>query len=241
MARINTYPIDTDIVGSDKWIGSDSQQLYATKNFTVNGVMEFINNYNKVDSTSLRYEYLDYTSEVGRVTGTISFLTNQAASVAFSTVTTFKISEFQLERISDSLGAFYSSPLTGSVIMISQCSAISNWGAFRWTGATADVLNPGFYDITLEYLIGPGNFVDLEDYFISILTYDSNASNDKNYVYNQVAASAQWQVTHSLNKYCSVEVVNDNGIVVYPSIDYLSLNTVTIGFSTAQSGSAYFN
>ena len=241
MARISTYPLDTAVVGTDKWIGSDSQHLYSTKNFTADAVADFINGYNKIESTSLRYEYLDYTSVVGRKTGTISFDTTIGANVSFSTVTTFKISEHQLARDLDSLANFYTSPLIDSIVMVSQCDKISNWGAFRWTGSVEDVVNPEFYDITLEYLVGPGFLEDEKDYFISILTYDYNSSNDKNFVHTQVVPSLQWQVTHNLNKYCSVEVVDSNDIVIYPSIEYISLNTVTITFSTAQTGSAYFN
>ena len=33
MARISTYPLDTHLVGSDYWIGSDADSNYATKNF----------------------------------------------------------------------------------------------------------------------------------------------------------------------------------------------------------------
>ena len=32
MARISTYVKDTNVVGADKWIGSDSQNNFQTKN-----------------------------------------------------------------------------------------------------------------------------------------------------------------------------------------------------------------
>ena len=43
MARISTYVNDTDVVGADKWIGSDSQNNFQTKNFTAADVARFIN------------------------------------------------------------------------------------------------------------------------------------------------------------------------------------------------------
>ena len=73
MARISTYPLDTVVVGTDKWIGSDSQQLFATKNFTADAVADFINDDNKVNSQSLQYRYMDYDPTVGYKEGTISF------------------------------------------------------------------------------------------------------------------------------------------------------------------------
>ena len=43
MARISTYANDTNVVGADKWIGSDSQNNMETKNFTAQAVADFIN------------------------------------------------------------------------------------------------------------------------------------------------------------------------------------------------------
>ena len=43
MARISTYVTDQNIVADDKWIGSDSQNNFQTKNFTAGDVAEFIN------------------------------------------------------------------------------------------------------------------------------------------------------------------------------------------------------
>ena len=43
MARISTYVKDTNVVGADKWIGSDSQNNFQTKNFTAQDVANFIN------------------------------------------------------------------------------------------------------------------------------------------------------------------------------------------------------
>jgi hypothetical protein len=241
MARISTYPLDTAVVGTDKWIGSDSQQLFATKNFTADAVAEFINGYNKVESTSLRYEYRDYNVHPSMEPGTISFSSYIGGNTDFSTVTSFKISQTQLQRGLDSLANFYSNPLIGSMVMISQCDKISNWGAFKWVNSIQDGINPTFYDITLQYVSGPGFFEDTKDYFISILTYDTNLTSDKNFVWTQSVLESTWQVTHNLNKYCSVEVVNDTNDIIYPNIEYTSPNTVTITFSTPQKGQAFFN
>ena len=241
MARISTYPLDTAIVGTDKWIGSDSQQLFATKNFTADAVAEFINGYNKVESTSLRYGYHDYNVFPAMEPGTISFPYYVGGNTDFSTVTSFKISETQLFRGLDPLANFYTNPLIGSMVMISQCDKISNWGAFKWVNSIQDGISTTFYDITLQYVSGPGFFEDKKDYFISILTYDTNLTSDKNFVYTQVGASNTWQVTHGLNKLCAVDVVSDTDDIIYPNIEYTSLNTVTITFSTPIEGQAFFN
>ena len=92
MARISTYPLDTVVVGTDKWIGSDSQQLFATKNFTADAVADFINDDNKVNSQSLQYRYMDYQPTVGYKEGTISFLGN----VVKGLIAGYKISQLFL-------------------------------------------------------------------------------------------------------------------------------------------------
>ena len=56
MARISTYPLDTKLVGSDKWIGSDADSSFATKNFTLESVAEFMNR-EAVQSQALRFIY----------------------------------------------------------------------------------------------------------------------------------------------------------------------------------------
>ena len=43
MTKIKSYPLDTNITGSDKWIGSDANQFNRTKNFSVAGLSDFYN------------------------------------------------------------------------------------------------------------------------------------------------------------------------------------------------------
>lgn len=64
---------------------------------------------------------------------------------------------------------------------------------------------------------------------------------DVRYTHSQSVASASWSVTHNLNTKPSVTIVNSLEEVVYAEIEYTSDNAVTITFSSAQSGKAYFN
>jgi len=242
MSRISSYPLDTDIIGTDKWIGSDASNSMATKNFSADNVMNFINGFNKVESNSLRYEYDIYYPNRSRPEGSITFPGTIETNVSFNTVTTIRVSKFQLKRYEDNLGSFYSNPLVGSVVMISQCDKISNWGSFKWENSVQVVGEPNFYEITLTYISGPGFFEPLKDYFVTILDYDSaNSAGDKNFVWEQTVDSALWQVTHNLNKYCAVSVTGRKKEEIYPHIEYDSLNTVTLTFSSAIRGFAFFN
>jgi hypothetical protein len=64
---------------------------------------------------------------------------------------------------------------------------------------------------------------------------------DKNYVYTQSTPAASWTVSHNLGKRPAVVVVDSAEDVVYGDIQYIDDNTVTLTFSGAFSGKAYFN
>jgi len=61
------------------------------------------------------------------------------------------------------------------------------------------------------------------------------------FIFAQQVPSATWQVTHNLNRYPSVTVVDSGDSVVMGEITYLSLDVVRIQFSAAFSGRAFFN
>lgn len=65
--------------------------------------------------------------------------------------------------------------------------------------------------------------------------------NDKNFVYVQATSSNIWEITHNLNKYPAVTVVDSGGSVVVGEIVYIDENNVRITFVSAFSGKAYFN
>ena len=67
------------------------------------------------------------------------------------------------------------------------------------------------------------------------------AGSDKNFVHNQAAPLAVWNVNHGLNKFCSVVVVDTSNRVVEGDIEYIDLNNVQITFSSPVVGKAYFN
>ena len=70
MARISTYPLDTELVGSDYWIGSDANTNYATKNFTIDSVAEYMNRV-ATQTQALRFKY---TNTIPVNSGTLIYL-----------------------------------------------------------------------------------------------------------------------------------------------------------------------
>ena len=240
MARISTYPIDSSITGGDKWIGSDVNSLNATKNFTADGVAVFLNSANKIETQSLRYVYQDWQIGDVRKSGSISFEVPQATGTTpFAGVTAFKISQSQLDRASLDISAFYSSPLEGNYILISKTSSVIDWAIYQWDSTTKDAVEPTFYDIGLTLISSSGSLIDTNDYFISLLQIapGGGGGGDKNFVFTQPVASpsATWIITHNLNKFCSIDITDENKNIIYGSVVYDSLNQITVTFKTTNS------
>jgi hypothetical protein len=242
MARIKTYENDTNVVSADKWIGSDSQQNYRTKNFTAGDVANFINQ-KATESQLLRYKYIN---EDDRLSGSISFNPYGADNVLFSTINGFMLSKYDLysfnRTVPVDISSFYTNPLIGSDILITQADDVNNWAIYRWVNSTQDLVEEDFYNITVSYISGNGGLDKDEDYFISLLQYDAaNASGDKNFVFTQNVASSTWVITHNLGKYPSVSIVDSADTKVNGDIQYDSINQVTVSFRSAFAGKAFLN
>ena len=61
------------------------------------------------------------------------------------------------------------------------------------------------------------------------------------YKYLKTSAGSTWTITHNLDKYPSVTVVDSGGTKVQGDVTYNSANQLTITFSSSFSGTAYLN
>lgn len=241
MAKIATYELDTNVVAADKWIGSDSQNSWQTKNFTAGDVADFINK-KAIQSQLLRYTY---QNEGARRDATVSFDPYGADQVLFSSISSFTLSNFDAYSLNSNppvdISTLYKSPFTGSEILMTQCNDMSQWAIFMWDSQEANLGDNNFSNIGLTYKAGQGSLKQGQDYFISLLTYQVGEKVDKNFVYTQNVASATWVVTHNLNKFPSVSVVDSANTLVNGQVEYNSINEVTISFRAAFTGKAFFN
>lgn len=79
---------------------------------------------------------------------------------------------------------------------------------------------------------------------LSLVTGTINVPNENevdSYVHTQGSASYMWTITHNLDKYPSVTVVDNDDDVVYGEVNYQSKNTVVITFGAEFAGKAYLN
>ncbi len=242
MARISTYPLDESISGQDKWIGTDASSSNATKNFSANKVAEFLNSSNKIESQSLMYKYQDWQLGDIRENGSISFEVPQVnPTKLFSSITDLKFSQYTVSM--EQVHTFYRAPLIGAYVLITRAKNVSDWAIYKWVAAVKDINAPTFYDVGLNLVSSNGSLIKDEEYFLSLLQLEIGPApvSDKNFVYTQGAASDIWEVTHNLNKYCSVSVIDSAGTEVFGNVNYDSINRVTITFSAPFSGQAFFN
>lgn len=101
-------------------------------------------------------------------------------------------------------------------------------------GQLKQFISDGDLILTTAGTSGPAT---LTDSILNIPVYQS----DQTYVFVQSVPSTIWTITHNLNKYPSVSVVNINNVTMYGEITYLSPNQLQIEFSAGFSGKAYMN
>lgn len=237
MAKISTYPLDTHLIGTDYWIGSDANSNYATKNFTIDSVAEYMNRV-ATQQQALRFKYLNtvpYTD--GSFYGADG--ATAAPTVAYNSITGFTLNKFELTNLGVDISSFYSSPLGGSEVLITQCDDVSRWAVFSWVSSTQNAQNTSFYDIVVAYKGGNNGLIANKDYFISLLTYAG--ANDANFLYTLDGSTNVYAIDHNLNKYPAVTIFDANNAEVETQIVFNSLNRATLTFSLPFTGKASFN
>ena len=248
MARISTYVKDTNVVGADKWIGADSQNNFQTKNFTAQDVANFINK-TAAESQLFRYQYdmINPTGSNPRPNESITFASGGAFNVPYSGITTFVLSAFAENTggLLIDVSTWYTAPLIGSDVLITQCDDITQWGIFTWNSSALLGGSTNFYNIGLTYIAGNGGLTDKKDYFISLLQY-VGSSGDKNEVSALLTGNSSYIVTHSLNKFPSVSVTlvdgsNNPTEEVECKVTYIDVDRVQLEFTSNFTGKVVFN
>ncbi len=237
MAKISTYPLDTHLIGTDYWIGSDANSNYATKNFTIDSVAEYMNRV-ATQQQALRFKY---TNQIPYTDGSFYGADGATAApnVAYNSITGFTLNKFELTNLGIDISSFYSNPLGGSEVLITQCDDVSRWAVFSWISSTQNAQNTSFYDIVVAYKGGNNGLIANKDYFISLLTYAG--ANDANFLYTLDGSTNVYTIDHNLNKYPAVTIFDANNAEVETQIVFNSLNRATLTFSLPFTGKASFN
>jgi hypothetical protein len=246
MARISTYDIAKPVVGQDRWIGSDSQNNDATRNFTANDVAIFIN---KTAGESQLLRYIYSTGGVNaRPESSITLPTGGAATQSFASLNNIVLSKYAENQGGTTLNvsSWYTSPLVGSEILITQCDDITQWGIYKWDSAAQKGGEIDFYEIGLTLKASTGSLTEDKEYFISLLTYNVSAQGDANFVGTLNGNAAIYTISHNLNKYPSVTVTEKDGSSdpteeIACSVIYLNLNQIRVEFNSNFAGKIICN
>ena len=228
MARISTYPLDQDIVGEDKVIGSNSVGDI-TKNYTLNGISSWMNASGSVAITGQN----NYGFGIpGATEGAISGVAPNTAFSAISNLTFTKTSGSGYNVID------YLLTLVGRSVILARLDNTDNFGVYKLVSLTVDSSNANLYDAVFTHIVSNGNITANKYYGFAIYP---ELSADKHFTFVQSTAAATWSITHNLGKFPSVSIVDSGNTIVHGDIDYTNENALTITFSAAFGGKAYLN
>jgi len=94
--------------------------------------------------------------------------------------------------------------------------------------------------VTDSGIVGPADFSGNTINLSLNYAYIKEQTRDY-YIHDQQVASSSWVVTHNLNKFASVNIVDTVGDEVIGDVKYNTTNQITLTFSTPVSGRAYIN
>ena len=237
MPIINSYPQDINIQDQDAWVGTD-YNTRNTKQYTAQAVANYLNQKGKVSiAGQIAYKFVD-TPFSGQ--GTMALSPNNGTS--FSSITGFKIAK---DNLTGQPVVAYMQFLVGQEILIVNQNDPESFGHYTINTYTVDSSNDQYYDITLSFLGGNGS-VSIDSFYDIINFTFGDSAGDLTFIYDQVVPATIWGdpitgISHGLNKFPSITVVDTGNTVVIGNYTYVDNNNVILEFSAPFAGKAYFN
>ena len=228
MARISSYPVDQNIVGQDKLLGTGNAGLI-TKNYTLDGISSWMNASGSVAIAGQNNYSFDVPGATG---GTISGVAPNTPFANITALTFSKTSAAGTDVIN------YLSTLVGRSVLLARLDNLNNFGVYTLQSLVVDAGDADLYNASFTPITANGNIT--ADKYYGFAVYPE-LSADKHFTFTQSTAATTWNITHNLGKFPSVSVVDSGNSIVYGNIDYTSENALTITFSAAFSGKAYMN
>jgi hypothetical protein len=232
MPKIKDIQADINVTDNDKLLGTDISG--STRNYLISDISKFFKNTNAAGiAGQFTYQY-----KLGNLNGGQIGVTFSSGST-FQNATSLKVSKFiygETDSSENLLDIFASSK-----ILVVDIEDQDNYGVYNTTTVTQDSVETDFYDIAISQEKANGSFTNEKFYAIISIGGGSDKHAKFESYYEENTATNPWVVTHGLNKFPSVTVVNRNGVEVYAKVTHDSNNQVTITFSGDTAGKAYFN
>lgn len=238
MARISTYGIDAKPELGDKVIGTDQGANQATKNYTLGEISDLINNTNSLGVADQAVFAFQWDLSQGRDPGTISFASGGGNNTSFGNITSILLSKTGAggKDIKNFLPLF-----AGKDIIIAESGDVNKFGHYHVVSIVDYVPDTNFLEVTLTCYVHNGNILKDKHYIFSEFVNPASNAGDKHFTYTQLSASSTWSITHNLDKFPSVSIVDSGNNVVIGDIQYTNTNELTITFNASFSGKAYLN
>ena len=163
MARLITYPVDQNVTGTDKLIGTNSGGD-ETKNYTLNGISNWVDDTGAITIAGQNNFRLQTSNVTGREVRTISLPSYGGNGTPLANITTLVISQ---QDASGSTINEYLETLVGGRIILVQLDNTSNFAVYFISAFAPRSGEPGFYDATLTTVSSNGNLVLDKSYGMS--------------------------------------------------------------------------
>lgn len=163
MARIQTYDQDSNVTFQDKLIGTDSASS-ATKNFTIQSLMDVINQLSGVDLfDGIVFKYQAFEPAATDPAGALNLVGGVAATQAFSATTQIIVSKKVVNGIDVEN---YVTSFLGKKIKVSKQGDFDKFGVFRVTNVQ-NHSNTRYLVLTVTHKESNGSFEPNSYYFLS--------------------------------------------------------------------------
>ena len=233
MARISSYPFDTNVTDNDAWIGTNAANRQ-TKQFTASAVANYLNLNAKVNiGGQMSFKWSD-TQNGGL--GTISKTGGGGSGTNFNTLTEIRLSRNEIngQRVVEFLEY-----LINTDILIGEGNEISQFGHYKLNSYTVDPNTASYYIAGITYIGGNG-VIAAQGTQYTIIDFNI-ASGDVNLRQN-FGSSNQWIINNTTGKATpSVTLVNAQEEIIHGCVDYTNATTITVDFDTNVTGSSFLN
>jgi len=126
--------------------------------------------------------------------------------------------------------------MIGHDIVIQDVRSLGRYGVYILTALTS--VGSSIYDMELTYVAGSSTIEALQYYSIQI---DEVEGFDSHFEFTKGVPATTWDITHNLNKFPSITVIDTANTTVIGSYEYINKNRVVLSFSTAFAGKAFLN
>jgi len=145
----------------------------------------------------------------------------------------------------NALASGYNSNDSGIIVYDTTLKLVYAWDGNQWDQVSlsdtqlsqiAEAFNKTVVDITVT--------ADNENRTITLVYRDTLSIQETfkfSHIHNQTVSSSTWSITHNLNEFPSVSIVDSSNAEVIGEVEYTNANSLTVKFSAPFSGKAFLN